>query len=135
MTEVKGYPGRTLIIKRNGAVVGAVVSKSISINDEPIDVTTDEDSGFRVLLDEPGTRSIDISYEGVLRSDLLIRDVAGGGSTIADVDIEFPTGMVIRGKFRINGMELSGGLSDKIAFSGTMQSTGAWEVDPVGDDS
>ncbi len=131
---VRGYVGRTLTIKRDGNKVGAVVSKSVSINNEPIDVTSDDDSGFRTLMDASGTRSIDISVEGVLRTDALIMDAVGNSGLVKATDIEFPWGLVIRGSFRLNGLDITGEKSDKIQFSGTLQSSGAWTINPDQED-
>ena len=121
--------GRKLVIKRDEEKIGAVVSKSISINNEPIDVTTDDDSGFRTLLPESGVRSIDISVEGVLKRDELVMDAAGNGATlIQPVEIEFPSGMTIGGYFRLNSYDISAETNGRVQFSGTLQSTGEWSV-------
>ena len=124
--------GRALVIKRDGTKIGAVVSKSISINNEPIDTSNDDDLGFRTLMEDSGTRSVDISVEGVLKTDALLIDAADPATTalIEAADIVFPSGLILRGDFRLNGIEVSGESAGRVQFSGTLQSTGAWTLIP-----
>ena len=123
--------GRALIIKKNGTKIAAVVSKTISINNEPIDITSDDDSGFRSLLEDSGTRSIDISVEGVMKDDVLLADAAGATPTLITADeVEFASGAKIAGSFRFNSFEASGESAGRIQFSATLQSTGAWVYTP-----
>ena len=123
--------GRALIIKRNSVKIAAVVSKTISINNEPIDITNDDDAGFRTLLEDSGTRSIDISVEGVHKDDVMLT-AAGAVAPVLidDMDIVFPSGLTISGDFRMNNYEDSGESAGRVQFSATFQSTGAWTVTP-----
>jgi predicted secreted protein len=119
--------GRALKIKRNGTTIAAVVSKSVSINNEPIDITSDDDLGFRTLLEESGTRSIDISCEGVYKDDSLVEVAAGSDPDLLTVDtIEFPSGSTIAGSFRLNSVEISGEVAGRAQFSAALQSSGEW---------
>lgn len=119
--------GRKLIIKRDGTKIAAVVSKSMSINNEPIDITSDDDDGFRTLLEESGTRSIDLSVEGVAKNDVFLAVAAGASPTLITADtIEFPSGAKIDGSFRFNSYEQTGETAEKVQFSASLQSTGQW---------
>jgi predicted secreted protein len=123
--------GRALKIKRNGTLIAAVVSKTVPINNEPVDTTNDDDDGFRSLLEESGTRSIDLSVEGVAVNDVLLIVAAGASPTLITADeIEFPSGLTITGNFRLNTYEQSGETAGRVNFSATLQSTGAWVVTP-----
>ena len=42
-------------------------SRSVSRNASEIDVTTDDDEGWRKLLPQPGIRSVDLSFSGVMK--------------------------------------------------------------------
>lgn len=57
--------GRLCRLKKGGVVIASLRTKSLSINNENIDVTTDDDSGLRTLLDEPGEKSVEISADGL----------------------------------------------------------------------
>jgi predicted secreted protein len=123
--------GRALIVKRASVKIAAIVSKTVSINNEPVDITNDDDSGFRTLLEASGTRSIDISFEGVSTDDVLLSVAAGAAPTLITADeIEFPSGLTITGSFRFNTYEVSGEVAGRVQFSGTLQSSGAWVVTP-----
>lgn len=123
--------GRKLIIKRDGTKIAAVVTKSIAINNEPIDITNDDDDGFRTLLEDSGVRSIDLSVEGVHTDDAMLTAAGSVSPTlIEDMDIVFPSGLTISGDFRMNNYEDSGESAGRVQFTATFQSTGAWTFTP-----
>lgn len=133
-----GNASRDLIISKNGTRLAGINSKSISAAKEPIDVTTDEDNGYRCLLDVAGTKTLDISFSGVTK-DLVLRGQILTEQTqlLTDIEIEFPpvgaqvTGDTITGDFFFNGHSETGGSSDgAIEFSGTLQSSGEWTYTP-----
>lgn len=129
-----GAASRDLLIKKGATRLAGINSKSIDVANEPIDITTDEDNGFRLLLDVAGSSALDISFSGVTK-DPTLRALAltGGSKLFADITIEYPpvgtqtTGDSISGDFYFNGLSESGGGSDgAMEFSGTMQSSGEW---------
>jgi len=123
--------GRDLIIKRDGTTIASVTSKNFSINNEPIDITTDDDAGFRTLLDESGVRTIDASVEGVYVDDTLLSEAAGASPTLITADtIELPSGATITGSFRLNSIDITGEVAGRCEFSATLQSSGAWVFTP-----
>ena len=63
-------------------LIAGARSKSITINNEPIDITSDDDLGFRTLLDDPAVRSIDMSIEGVTKDDDLITAATASSPTL-----------------------------------------------------
>ena len=125
---------RDLIINKNATRLLGINSKSISVAKEPIDITTDEDNGYRLLLDVAGTKTLDISFSGVTK-DGLLRGIINtdGGQMLTDIEIEFApigaqsAGDTITGDFFFNGFNETGGGSDgAIEFDGTLQSSGVW---------
>lgn len=130
--------GREFLIKKNSVVIAGVRTKSLSFAGEPVDVTTDDDTGFRTLLAESGQEAIDISVEG-LTKDVVIRGAAlGSGSLmLTDITLEFPktgtqlaTGDTISGTFFLTSLEESGTYNDAMTFSASLQSSGAWIYTP-----
>ena len=130
--------GREFLIKKNSVVLAGVRTKSFSFAGEPVDVTTDDDTGFRTLLAESGQEAIDISVEG-LTKDVVIRGAAlGSGSLmLTDITLEFPktgtqvtTGDTIAGNFFLSSLEESGTYNDAMTFSASLQSSGAWTYTP-----
>ena len=123
--------GRELLIKKGASVIAGVRTKTVTINGEPIDVTTDDDSGFRTLLADPATRMIDLSVEGITKDDTLRAIVAGAGpQLLTDITIEYPDGAVIAGDFYLVSVEESGEYQDAVTFTATLQSSGAFTYTP-----
>lgn len=130
-----GAASRDLLIKKNNVRWLGVTSKSVAIAKEPIDITTDENNGFRTLLDDVGSKSIDISFSG-LTKDTVIRELinTNGSQLYTDITIEFPpvasqtTGDTISGSFFLNGWNEDGSdtTNGAINFGGTLQSSGEW---------
>ena len=129
-----GAASRDLLIEKNDIAIAGVNSKSIAIAKEPIDITTDEDNGYRTLLSEAGTKSLDISISGVTKDTLLRSLIMTEQSMLlTDISIQYPpygaqsTGDTITGDFYFNGFTENGGGSDgAVEFDGTLQSSGAW---------
>lgn len=126
---------RLLLVKQNAIALAGISSKSMAVAKEPIDVTTDEDNGYRLLLDVAGTKTLDISFSGVTKdTDLRALILTEQSQLLTDITLEFPitgsqvtTGDVISGNFYFNGMSETGGGSDgAIEFDGTFQSSGEW---------
>jgi len=117
-----------------GAPVTGMRTKSITINNESIDITSDDDSGFRTLLaDDPAERSIDMSVEGVTKDDELIKlATAGGSALISEYTLTFPGLGAIVGDFFIGSMELGAAYNEAVTFSATIQSSGEFTYTPVG---
>lgn len=118
--------GRELVIKRAGLTIAGVRTKSMTINNEAIDVTTDDDTGFRTLLEEPGQKQIDLSVEGLVKNDDQLAKAANGTSLIDTYTITFPSGAEISGDFRFNNLEYGAEYNDAISFTSEIQSTGSY---------
>jgi len=124
--------GRELLIKKGSSVIAGVRTKTVTINGEAIDVTTDDDSGYRTLLGDPATRMIDLSVEGITKDDTLRAIVAGGGSQmLTDITIEYPDGAVIAGDFYLVSVEEAGEYQDAVTFSASLQSSGEYTYTPA----
>lgn len=121
------YIGRDFLIKKGSTVIASVRTKSASINGEPVDVTTDDSSGYRTLLDKAATRSVDLSVEGLTDDDTLRAAILGSGSLLlADINVEYPDGATLTGDFFMTSLEESGQHTDAVGFSASFQSSGQW---------
>ena len=124
--------GRELLIKKGVSVIAGVRTKTVTINGEPIDVTSDDDSGFRTMLSTAGLRSIDLSVEGVTKDAVLRAIVAGTSSQLlTDITIEYPNGDIIDGDFYLVNIEESGEYQDALTFSASLQSSGPFTYTPA----
>lgn len=119
-----GYAGRLVRVMRNNVAVAGVRTKTVTVNNEPIDVTSDDDGGWRTLLEDAAVESVDIQVEGVVRDDIL-RNAFFNGTVIDDMEIEWPDGGSMTGNFRVQGYAETGPFNDALTFSCTFASTGA----------
>lgn len=109
-----------------GAAVIGVRTKSITINNEPIDITSDDDNGFRTLLNEdPAERSIDFTAEGILKDAELINLASAGGSLlISEYEMDIPGIGTFSGDFYFGNLEIGAEYNDAVTFSADIQSSG-----------
>jgi predicted secreted protein len=120
--------GRSYLIKKNSTALAGVRTKSLSINHEPVDITTDDEDGFRTLLAEVGESSFELTVEGVAKDSTLFDAATGTGSRLlTDVTIEHPEGTISCDVF-ITAFESTGAYNDAVTFSATFQSSGSWSV-------
>jgi predicted secreted protein len=119
--------GRELKILKNSVAIAGVRTKTVAIAGEPIDITSDDDLGYRTMLGEAGTYSIDLTVEGVTK-DAELRSIilTGGSLLLTDISIEYPDGSTIDGDFFLASVEDSGEFADALTFSASLQSSGAW---------
>lgn len=118
--KVKVYRGAP----STGTVFVGVTSKTISINNEPVDITNDDDDGFRALLADPAVRSMDISAEGVLKSDGPIADAISASSLLEEYTVEIEGVGEVSGDFYVSGMELTAPTNEAVRYSTTFMSSG-----------
>jgi predicted secreted protein len=119
--------GRELKILKNNNPIAGVRTKTVAIAGEPIDITSDDDLGYRTMLAEAGTYSIDLTVEGVTKDDTLRSVILTGGTLLlTDISIEYPDGSTITGDFFLASVEDSGEYADALTFSASLQSSGAW---------
>lgn len=127
--------GRKLIIKKNNIAIAAIRAKTIAWNGEPIDISSDDDVGFRTILsDAEGQEQIDISGDGVAVSKIL-RDIAlapGTSKFLTDITIEWADTLEkIEGDFKLTSYEESGPYNEAQTFTFAMQSSGQWAYTPA----
>ena len=122
-----GYNGRDFEIHLNGTKIAAVTTKSATRGREAVDVTTDDDSGNRRLLPKPGSRSLDVSVEGVATSANWsnLRGLADS-DTFADITIVNPDGTeeTAEDGFFLSSLEWNGEQDGRVGFTLELQSSG-----------
>lgn len=117
--------GRLIRISRGGTPVVGARTDSVTINNEPLDVTDKDDAGWRTLLADAGLRSVSCSVEGVLKDDAIIAAAQAGSTLLIDAGVVAITGIAtLSGDFHIQGVELGAEQSGVMTFTGTLESTG-----------
>jgi predicted secreted protein len=113
----------------DGEAVAGVQEKSVAINGEPIDVSSDENNGWRKLLEVAGQNQVDISVSGVLKSTKLKADWFAGARTKPLV-LTYPDGGVLSGVFFLATYNEAHPYSGASTFDGSLQSSGAVTYTP-----
>jgi predicted secreted protein len=117
--------GRRVRIAIDGADIAGAKTDSMTVNNEPIDVTDKDSVGWRTLLADVGSRSVDANVEGILIGDTLLALGVGAGSALlpaATITVESIG--VFAGNFYLNSVELGGAMDGENTFSATLQSSG-----------
>lgn len=125
--------GRLLVLKTGTTAIAGIRTKGIAFNGEPVDITTDDSSGYRELLSTAGNMSIDISFDGITKdNELRTAALANADLELASVSIDYPNGDTLTfNKVLLTGLEETGAYQDALTYSGTLQSSGQWTYTPA----
>lgn len=116
--------GRSMILKLAGVALAGVRTKSFTIGGEPIDITTDDDAGWRKLLDEAGNKTVDISVSGVTKDDKLLQEAINSNDRVNTMSLVRPDGGSIDGEFFCTSYAETGEYQGAVTFEAEFQSTG-----------
>lgn len=133
-----GHSGRDLMIDFGTSptqLVG-VRTKGFTVTAEPVDVTTDDDGGERILLPDPGLRSAEISVAGITSDEILMAEIMSGvtGRTLKNAVVDLPSTLAnpgqVSGSFFVSTFEITGEYQGAVEFSATLMSAGALTYTP-----
>lgn len=111
------------------AEIPGVKEKGIELNGEAIDITSDDDNGWRSLLSIPAENQINISLSGVTKNARLRNDWFAG-TRLQAARIAFPDGAVITGDFYLATFTETATYNAAHAFEATLQSSGTISYTP-----
>lgn len=117
--------GRKVRIKRGSTAVAGARSDSITINNEPIDITGKSDTGWRTLLADVGARSIDAEVEGILTDSTFLALAVDTGSALLEAYTLEVLGIgSFTGNFYLASFVITGEMADATTFTASIQSSG-----------
>jgi TP901-1 family phage major tail protein len=121
-----GYNGRALVIEWDTVDLVGVRTKTYSVTNDYVDVTTDDDDGWRTLLADPGLRSVEVSVGGITSDQVLLAEIMKANITGEPLDVELPTatGAQLSGTFVVSSYEGTGEHDGAYEFSATFMSAG-----------
>lgn len=123
-----GFNGRELTIDWDSVTLVGVQSRTISTSNEYVDVTTDDDSGWRTLLADPGLRSVEVTISGIASDEVLLAEIYAANVAASTLSVTLPTTLSspgsISGSFLVSSFEQSGEHDGAYEFSVTFMSTG-----------
>lgn len=110
----------------NFTTVGGIRSKSISLNNEAVDITDDDSAPWRALLEDAGIRSVSISGSGIWKGGAIIEDLEDAvmDGTHREARLIFENGDYFQGHFQITSMETGGEHNAERTFSISLESSG-----------
>jgi predicted secreted protein len=117
------FYGRKVVFEWDSGEIDGVREKSLSVNGEPVNVTSDEDDGIQILLDEDAELSVTIELSGVTKSDVL-RDAKLNGDLTNTATLTYPDGAVISGTFQLGNYTEGQPYADATTFTATLMSSG-----------
>lgn len=120
-----GFASRTVVVSRNDEVVAGIRTKTVTFEGEPIDVTTDENDGWRTLIPVYGTRGMTLAVDGVVKSNLLKTTALSQSNIIEEMVVEWPDGYTVTGDFAVASYSENGSHDGEMTFSCEFRSTGA----------
>jgi TP901-1 family phage major tail protein len=114
-------------------VVPALKAKSIKLNKELIDITTDDSNGWRELLTDSGTRSVDIELEGLVIDRSLLERWDNEEHLTLKIVIPGATaaGAQFDGDFALASADIKADMEDAVQATTSFQSTGVITIGAV----
>jgi len=120
-----GANGRSLTIDWDSVTLVGVRTKSYTITNDYVDVTTDDDAGWRTLLANPGLRSVEVTVSGISSDQILIAEMMEANVSGEPLTVQLPTTTgTLSGTFLVSSFEQSGEHDGAVEFSATFMSNG-----------
>lgn len=127
--KVKLYSGPDAT---TGTLVAGGRGHGITVNNEAIDITDKGDDGWRTLLADAAVRSVDISFEGIMKGTTLIAKSLGTTSALLSEYTVVIDGIgSFTGDFHLSSIEIGSPHDDATEMSGTLASSGPVTWTPV----
>jgi TP901-1 family phage major tail protein len=120
-----GANGRALTFDWDSTTLVGVKSKGYTVTNDYVDVTTDDDAGWRTLLSTPGLRSVEATASGISSDQVLIAEMMKSNITGEPLTIQLPTTTgTLAGTFLVSSFEQTGESDGAVEFSATFMSSG-----------
>lgn len=121
--------GREIYVSKGATRLLGGRVKTLTLNGEPVDITSDDDAGWRTHLAEFGVKSVDAEVQGVLKDDVLIAawfddDIAAYTVTITGIG-------AFTGNWKLGSVPLTGSHDGAIEYTGSIMSSGAIVFTPA----
>ncbi len=125
------FVGRKALFKKGTTTVAAVRTRSMTLGNEVVDITSDDDNGFRTMLAEPGNKTLDLTVEGVFKDATMLTVAMSASDILEAFSILFPTIGTIAGDFVVTSFEAGAAYNEAGTFSCSLQSSGTFTFTPA----
>jgi TP901-1 family phage major tail protein len=121
-----GHNGRKLVIEWDTVDLAGVRTKTYSVTNDYVDVTNDDDDGWRTLLADPGLRSVEVTVGGVTVDQILLAEIMKANITGEPLTVQLPTTTgTLGGTFLCSSFEQTGEHDGPVEFTASFMSNGA----------
>jgi predicted secreted protein len=124
MAVGKGFTGRKALLKVGGVGNIPIKTKGLSVSKEGADVTSDTSDGWSTMLAEAGTKSVELTFSGIVENLSLLMSVMTNTSDIYACALTYPDGSVVAGDFFFGSYSDTGETASAYTFEATMSSSG-----------
>lgn len=118
-----GIIDREVTFTLGGNTLVGVLSKNLSFNNEPLDTTDDQSSGWQERLAKSGRKSVEFGVSGLLKN-LELMDSYFETSNIFAVVITYPDGSTLAFDVFMDSFSHSGAENELITFDSSFSSSG-----------
>lgn len=120
-----GANGRALTIDWDSTTLVGVRTRGYTITNDYVDVTTDDDDGWRTLLSDPALRAMEVTVGGISSDQVLIAEIMKANITGEPLTVQLPTTTgTLAGTFLLSSFEQTGEHDGAVEFSATFMSSG-----------
>ncbi len=111
----------------SAALVAGGREHGLTINNEAIDITDKDSNGWRTLLSDPATRSVDISFTGLMDNATYLALSLGVTTTalLDNYELRIDGVGTIAGSFHLSSTELGTPHDDAVELTMSLMSSGA----------
>jgi predicted secreted protein len=124
-TEGQGFKGRKVTVTWKGEPILGVRERSLQLAGEPVNLTSGDDDGWRLLADDngPAQDNVDFNASGVTKSSRLKDDWFSRERT-GELIITYPTGHQVSGTAVLVNYSDTGPYNDAMTFEAAWQYSG-----------
>ena len=119
-----GIIGREITFTLGGGAILGVNSKGFTFNNEPLDTTDDNSSGWQERLATPGVKSVEFTMSGLIKNLELV-NAYSGSSQIFPVVVTYPDGSTLTFDAYMDSLSQTGEANGLSTFDATFSSSGA----------
>lgn len=121
-----GANGRALTIDWDSVTLVGVRTKGYTVTNDYVDVTTDDDDGWRTLLADPGVRSVEVTVGGISSDQVILAEIMKANISGEPLTVQLPTTTgTLAGTFLCSSFEQTGEHDGAVEFSASFMSSGA----------
>jgi predicted secreted protein len=131
--EMPANVGRTIIFTWKATPIGGIREKGLALNGEPINITSDDDDGWRQLLEDAiAENQVNLSLSGVAKDERLMEDwFTGPAARVGTGTLTWPSGAALTGTFLLANYTSTGPYNDAETFQAELQSSGEVTYTPA----